>query len=185
MKITPQIFLTSDTHFGHTKMWAFWAHREEGFEEQIIKNWNKVVGPNDVVLHLGDLSLTNKEATKNWTNRLNGKKYLILGNHDSNSESWYRECGFEVIPNALKHFGQKDGSVMKVLFTHEPVMDLPDHWFNIHGHLHGDSHRGNVLYGPRYFDAGVDPNGLTPVRLYDILYKFKKPVDNPLYNLKK
>lgn len=173
MKITPQIFITADTHFGHSKMWAFWGHRKEGFEEELIKNWNNVVTKNDVVLHLGDLSLTNKEKTMGWCKQLKGTKYLIRGNHDSGSDTWYKDCGFEVIPSSFQRFGQKDGSNITVLFTHEPVMDLPDIWFNIHGHLHGDGHRGNVLYGDRYFDAGVDPNNMKPVRLYDVLAKFK------------
>ena len=177
MRIRPDIFITADTHFGHTKMWAFWQHREEGFEEKIISNWNRVVGDDDIVLHLGDLALCSKEMCKNWTLQLRGKKYLIRGNHDGNSETWFNECGFTTIPASLSQFGQKDGSILKVLFTHEPVMDLPKKWFNIHGHLHGDSHRqelGNSLFDRRYFDAGVDPNDLTPIRLYDILAYFKK-----------
>lgn len=173
MKITPQIFLTSDTHFGHTKLWETWGHRPKDFEETIVENWNSVVGKHDTVLHLGDLTLANKEKTMSWTNRLRGRKYLILGNHDNSSVSWYRDCGFEVIPASFQKFGQKDDSYMKVLFTHEPTLDLPEGWFNIHGHLHGDNHR-NIITTPKHYDVGVDANDLKPVRLYDVLSVLKQ-----------
>lgn len=173
MKITPNIFLTADTHFGHSKIWDTWGHRKEGFEEEVIENWNVVVGKHDVLLHLGDLTLTNKEKTIGWTSQLRGRKYLIRGNHDSGSDTWYRDCGFEVIPNAYQRFGQKDGSYIHVLFTHEPVLGLLKGWFNIHGHLHGDKHRG-IDTTPSHYDVGMDACGLKPVKLSEILADFKE-----------
>lgn len=172
MKIKPDIFLTSDTHFGHTRLWQEWG-RKENFEEIIIENWNKLVKKDDIVLHLGDLSLANKEKTKFWTSRLNGRKYLIRGNHDSNSDSWYKECGFDTIPNALKHFGLKDDTYMKVLFTHIPEPNLPEGWFNVHGHLHGDKHRGEAPNKIQYYDVGVDACDFKPIRLWQVLGELK------------
>ncbi|MFN2190710.1 MAG: metallophosphoesterase [Candidatus Promineifilaceae bacterium] len=172
MKITTNIFLTSDTHFGHDKIWQEWGYREEYFELEIIKAWNETVTQEDTVLHLGDLTITGLEATREWTEQLNGNKYLIRGNHDYKPEAWYQDLGFQPIPDAYKRFGYRDGTFMPILFTHEPVLDLPEGWFNIHGHLHGDMHRG-IETTDHHFDVGVDVTGYKPVRLSEILDRLK------------
>lgn len=175
MNIRPNIWLTADTHFGHSKMFEEWDHREPTFNEDLVTNWNNLIHKHDVVLHLGDLTMTNKDATQKWTLQLKGEKYLIRGNHDGNSDTWYRDCGFEVIPNAHKNFYDKHGREYHVLFTHEPVMKLPDFWFNIHGHLHGNNHR-NIKSTNNHVDVGVDPMGMKPVQLMTLLDLFKKMI---------
>lgn len=173
MNLTPQFFFTADTHFGHEAMVHF-CSRPKDFEELIVKNWNNTVRKTDCILHLGDISLESKTNTMETCHRLNGMKYLIRGNHDSGSVSWYKDCGFIVVESIYKLFKDKYGHFMPVLFTHEPVMDLPKGWYNIHGHLHGNSHRGTTPNSEFYFDAGVDANNFTPIALYDILNTFKK-----------
>lgn len=178
MKLTPQFFLVADTHFDHEKL-TTWG-RPENFSELIVENWNKVVGKKDSVLHLGDLSMCGKEKTIHYTKRLNGNKFLIRGNHDDNSETWYNDCGFTVIEPIFKIIKDKYDNWNKFLFTHEPVVPLQDSFFNIHGHLHGNMHRGNVPEGRgwQYFDVGVDCINYTPIRLYDVLDWFKREVQN-------
>lgn len=168
MKITPDIFLTSDTHFGHQNM-VNWGQRTASFNEDIVKAWNSVVSEKDTILHLGDLTMTNKANTKNWTDRLNGNKYLILGNHDDRSEAWYKDCGFTVIPDAHEGYTDKYDKWIDYLFTHEPISNLPENWFNVHGHLHGNEHRGILPDKSKYIDVGVDAIGFTPKRLYEIM----------------
>lgn len=173
MNIQPNIFITADTHFGHEKQVTLWGKRPPEFEKIIVDNWNSTVKKGDTVLHLGDLTMTNKENTFNWTSKLNGNKFLIRGNHDEASDTWYSDCGFQVIPPSYKKFSDKHVNIYNVLFTHEPVVPLPQgNWFNIHGHLHGDSHRLE-LKSDRHYDAGVDPRNFTPVRLAEILVFFK------------
>lgn len=50
--------------------------------ETIITNWNNVVGPDDVIFHLGDFCLGGAEEWNKFLDRLNGRIYLVLGNHD-------------------------------------------------------------------------------------------------------
>lgn len=177
MKLTPHWFLTSDTHFDHSKLVNLGMGRPGNFSELIVENWNKVVGKKDFVLHLGDLTMTNKEKTKSYTQRLNGQKFLIRGNHDGASDTWYQECGFTVVEPIFKIFKDKYDNWHKFLFTHVPVAPLPDEFFNVHGHLHGNSHRGNVPNGYQYFDVGVDCTNFTPIRLYEVFQKLL--VDKP------
>lgn len=170
MKINPDTFLTSDTHFGHDNITIKgWGQRAVSFNEDVVKAWNSVVSQKDTIVHLGDLTLTNKANTKNWTDMLNGKKYLILGNHDNRSVDWYKDVGFTVIPNAHKSMMDKRGNWVSYIFTHEPIINLPEGWFNIHGHLHGNSHREISLNKARYIDVGIDSLGFVPRRLHEII----------------
>ena len=168
MKITPQTFLIADTHFGHNKMVDIWGKRKASHNEDMVEAWNSVVGKHDVVLHLGDLTMTGKEETLKYTSRLRGKKYLIRGNHDEASDTWFSDVGFTTIPAAFQVFKDKYDKYQSVLFTHVPVADMPTNWFNIHGHLHGDAHRMK-LKDARYFDVGADPLDFVPIKLYEVL----------------
>ena len=51
--------------------------------EKLIEMWNSVVTPEDTVYNLGDLSMAaNTKKIIEVAKRLNGKHFLILGNHD-------------------------------------------------------------------------------------------------------
>jgi len=53
-------------------------------DETLITNWNEVVGPEDKVYHLGDIvfSKEDTDSALSLLERLNGKIFLIKGNHD-------------------------------------------------------------------------------------------------------
>ncbi len=172
MKINPSTFLIADTHFGHNKMVDIWGKRKETHNEDMVSAWNSVVGKHDVVLHLGDLTMIGKEETKKYTSQLRGRKYLVRGNHDGAPDSWYQDVGFETIPAAFQIFKNKYDKYQSVLFTHVPVGDIPPTWLNIHGHLHGDSHRVE-LKSNHHFDVGADPLEFKPIRLYEVLKMFE------------
>lgn len=81
------IFFTSDLHFGHKNIIKFcnrpWDTTEE-MDEALIANWNSVVGDNDIVFDLGDFAFATNRRWKDILERLNGRHYLILGNHEIN-----------------------------------------------------------------------------------------------------
>ncbi|MBQ4059987.1 MAG: metallophosphoesterase, partial [Lachnospiraceae bacterium] len=80
-----KVFFTSDTHFYHSNIINFCGRPFKNVEvmnETLIANWNSVVGPDDIVFHLGDFCLGGSAEWTNILNRLNGKIYLIVGNHD-------------------------------------------------------------------------------------------------------
>ena len=79
------IFFTSDTHFGHERIIQFCKRpftSVQEMDEKLIENWNKVVGPNDYVFHLGDFCFKGSQYWDRILNQLNGHKFLIIGNHD-------------------------------------------------------------------------------------------------------
>lgn len=57
--------------------------------EYMIKKWNNKVRRNDEVVILGDLSLARANPTNEILGRLNGRLYLLVGNHDK----WVRQSG--------------------------------------------------------------------------------------------
>lgn len=158
------IFVISDTHFGHELMTTVltdegqrlrpWNTTEE-MDEALIANWNSVVTPSDKVYHLGDVFFPRKGRM--LLSRLNGDKVLIRGNHDGHPIKDYL-MGFRDI-RALHVL---DGVIM----THVPIHEQSlSRWKgNIHGHLHEhrilDSH-GNV--DPRYNTVCVEHINYTPV----------------------
>jgi calcineurin-like phosphoesterase family protein len=67
-------------------------------------------------------------------NALPGTKILVKGNHDLNSDGWFRARGFSFVAMGILTRG--------VWLTHAPQTNLPDGaTINVHGHLHGDEHR--------------------------------------------
>lgn len=83
-------FFTADQHFGHANIIKY-THRinpetgelfetVEEMNECMTAAWNSVVGPNDTVYQLGDL--TKDSNPKPYLRKLNGKVILIRGNHD-------------------------------------------------------------------------------------------------------
>lgn len=89
------VHFTSDTHFRHRLMArgrgfapgaASTAEVTEGqvaaHDEAIIATWNQHVQPDDIVWHLGDLTLVAPGRLTEIVPRLNGRIRLVLGNHD-------------------------------------------------------------------------------------------------------
>lgn len=132
-----KIFVIADTHFCHKNVIEY-CNRPfrsvEEMDEALIKNWNETVSNNDVVIHLGDLGLGKKEYIAGIVSRLNGKKILVMGNHDNWSEQTYRDMGFRTVsrfPILYADF---------YLMSHEPlVLSQTSCYANIYGHVHNDS----------------------------------------------
>lgn len=79
-------YYISDLHFFHdnmnTKMDKRGFESVEAMNEYMISQWNKKVRKDDEVVILGDLSIEKGEKTNEILRRLNGRKYLVVGNHD-------------------------------------------------------------------------------------------------------
>lgn len=131
-----KIFVTADTHFGHQNIIKYCNRPFMSTEEMdaaLIKNWNETVSNKDLVIHLGDFALGSRDYTASIIKKLNGKKYLIMGNHDNFSESFYRENGFDKVssfPIIYNDF---------FLLSHAPLqLSETTPYFNFYGHIHND-----------------------------------------------
>ena len=79
------VFFTSDSHFCHKNIIEFCSRPFETVEEmneKLVENWNKVVGPSDIVYHLGDFCFAGSAEWHYLLGKLNGRIHLIIGNHD-------------------------------------------------------------------------------------------------------
>lgn len=147
------IFLISDTHFGHENIIGYCARPfscAAEMDEVIVSRWNDVVRPQDHVYHLGDVAM--KKTQLSIVKRLNGHKRLVFGNHDIFEAKDYLAAGFE------KVCGMRviDGCI----FTHIPVHpeSLGRFTANIHGHIH------NAEAYPRpYLNVSVEAIDYRPV----------------------
>ncbi|RKN78911.1 metallophosphoesterase [Paenibacillus ginsengarvi] len=156
------LFLISDHHFGHRPIIDFesrpFASAEE-MTETMIARWNAAVGKDDHVFHLGDFSFLNKEKTSAIVERLNGRKTLIMGNHDrGRSRSWWLDAGFgEVSEHPIVYGGF-------FFLSHEP-MYINKHmpYVNVHGHIHGQKYEGT-----QYINVCVEHWDYTPVSFEEI-----------------
>lgn len=85
MKLTRDIYFTSDHHFGHENIIKF-TNRPfgslEDMDQELIKRWNSKINKNDKVYHLGDFGLCKADRMKTILDQLNGKIFLIKGNHE-------------------------------------------------------------------------------------------------------
>ena len=98
-----ETYIISDTHFGHANSLTFLRGDETKLrdfssvtemDECMIHRWNSVVRPEDKVVHLGDVVI-NKRCL-NILSLLNGKKKLIMGNHDIFKIEEYAQYFYDV-----------------------------------------------------------------------------------------
>lgn len=166
-----EIFIASDHHFGQKSFLLSKENRPkmrdfssvEEMNEHLIERHNSVVSPNDKVYFLGDVTMNKKFLP--LLDRMNGKKKLIMGNHDIYGATQYLKYFYDVC--ALRVFNND-----KIILSHIPVHEsqLDSRWLaNIHGHLHRD----NVInvdnsIDLKYFCACVEQIDYAPIN-YEVI----------------
>jgi len=163
-----ETFFIADTHFGHNNIITFdelkpYRAFDSIFEhdEYLIKQWNSVVSPKDRVFHLGDFCFGKKNLE--IAGRLNGRKILVMGNHDHYSTADY-----------LKYFDKCLGAsqFQSMILTHIPVHPeqmVERFTYNIHGHLHS-----KPLSHFRYQCVSVEQINMTPISYEQILERIEQ-----------
>lgn len=134
-----KVFITSDTHFSHKNILVYEAEYRPfkdkvDMDEQLIARWNSVVGKDDVVFHLGDFAFADDKKIRKYVERLNGRIYLLLGNHDRVRKFDWNSLGFaRVLSNPFLFDG-------KYIMSHEPIDEIPTGKVNLFGHVHGSDY---------------------------------------------
>lgn len=168
-----QVFFTSDTHFGHSNIIKYCQrpfNSAEHMDEVLISNWNEVVSPQDIVFHLGDFCFGSDKEWIKILQRLNGTKYLILGNHDLKkiANSSQIQDYFADINMQMRVVVDKQ----KMLLNHYPFLCFEGGYQNVwqlFGHVHSSKHSTGldkerlVHLFPTQYDVGVDNNNYRPV----------------------
>lgn len=166
------VWVISDTHFSHKNIIDYTKRPFDDTEEMdnvIIQNWNKLVKPNDLIFHLGDVFFGGAERSKYIAGRLNGRKILIRGNHDKGfSNTKFRKMGFEV----YNYYFYRD-----ILLSHYPQAEIPLRTAiantsllgNLCGHVHNE---GKNLNEEIYKCVCVELTDYKPVNMLDIMVDF-------------
>ena len=175
------IFFTSDTHFWHENIIKFSNRPFSSIEEMndtIINNWNSVVKENDIVFHLGDFCFCGSDKFKELIEKLNGKIYLILGNHDLKTIKQWHATKFEGVYQQMCI--KIDGK--KIYLNHFPFLCYASTYYRyedavwqLFGHVHSsdknknglDNQRLSMLF-PTQYDVGVDNNNYTPISFEEV-----------------
>ena len=139
------MFLISDTHFFHTNIIKY-ADRPFGsvkeMNDALVQRWNEVVGEDDIVLHLGDVSFSRDGRMWKIGQSLKGKKQLVLGNHDWGTETM-SNLGFECKTTRRNETYEFEYEGRHFVVAHRP-RDIPtwekgDTRIRICGHEHNNA----------------------------------------------
>lgn len=187
-------WICSDLHINHKNILQYCPHRlPVGFtgelpedvtdlvnemNAQIIANHNSVVGPDDEVYFLGDICMGKISEAPTYIRQLNGKKYLVKGNHDKSLHKliknnpdlmdmffWIRD-----VHEMSYKFGDKKVNLFMSHFPHYAWNGMNTGTIHTHGHLHGSpcSVTGRIM------DVGIDTNNLFPYNMDDVVEKMLK-----------
>ena len=141
-------YYISDLHFCHDKLNERMDRRGfesvEAMNEYMIRQWNSRVKPRDEVVILGDFCMSRDAATVHAIlDRLQGEKYLIIGNHDK----YLKDKDFDTSKfKWIEHYKELKDNKRKIILSHYPIMCYngqyhldregnPKTWM-LYGHVH-------------------------------------------------
>lgn len=175
--MTNNIWITSDTHFGHKNIVRGISTWKSGFrdfnsqeehDETIINNINDLVKEDDVLYHLGDFAFGVKaENVPKYRSKIRCKNIIILtGNHDDFSLN-RRYFTFATDYYEIKLFGKY------IVMFHYPIWS-----WNGQGkgsiHLHGHQHKNGNINNGRIKDLDIGGNNFKPYNLEDLVKEMSK-----------
>ncbi len=182
-------YYISDLHLGHSNIISLCERPFQSIEdmdEAFINAWNlKVRKKADTVYIVGDLVWEKADALK-YVERLNGRKVLIIGNHD---KKWLAKQDYTKYFEQIVPYLEIKSNNVDITLCHYPMLE----WngsrklgskklgYHIYGHIHN---RYSYIYRtlfmmPHALNAGVDINGFEPVTFSELIknnetYKLSK-----------
>lgn len=166
------IWFTSDHHFHHKNIVSM-CNRPfssyEKMEEYLIWAWNNCIKERDEVYYLGDFSISSKiNDVDRIFQKLNGKIYILKGNHDE----WIKSNGiFPITKNSVCTLINPEYELRykkrSFILSHYAMRTWnKSHYGSIH--LYGHSH-GNLSGYGLSMDVGVDANNFFPIDIETVI----------------
>lgn len=171
------IWIACDWHLWSDKKNIHHPYRSISNIGKLADQYTQNIDDTDIFIHLGDLSdigSTNQEKLESIIKSIPGYKILCKGNHDTESDEFYKMIGFdEVCEICIIHH---------VVFSHKPVK-VPLDMINIHGHLHTEK---MSTLGYQHINAFDSNYSTHPILLEDLLEKapYQKPEEWATTDLK-
>mgnify|MGYP003640815280 CR=1 FL=1 len=177
-------YFTADLHIGHTNIIKMCNRPFENTDEMkqaLIKNNNEIVTDNDDVWDLGDVAFKcSAWEVAETLNQFNGKRHIILGNHDKSLRKAYKKGLLKdmIRRGKLEIIGGEEGINDNTISTYK-MISIDEHkvfighyalrtWpsaFRGTIHLYGHSH-SNLSDFHKSFDIGVDTESETHRRFF-------------------
>ena len=159
------IFVISDTHFGHENIIRYCNRpfaNAELMDECMADNWNSVVKAEDIVYHLGDVYFSGAYSR---LYNLNGRKRLILGNHDNGKDQRLQEVFQKIM---VWRMFPEFGLLLSHIPLHETVLQNSYGYnlINVHGHIHNQDAPSD-----RHINVSVEQINYTPTAIEDLIKK--------------
>lgn len=168
-----QIWFTSDLHMFHKNILKHCPARQaicgakdendvEAWDKWLIEKWNSTIGKKDLVYILGDFAFGSPESVKKLLGKLNGKKFLILGNHDKSSEH-LDNYFVQITQQKLVTFKKSNFDFLdedfQVFMCHYAMITWPSKHYGVvqcMGHSHGRLDDYNEESTDLRVDVGID-----------------------------
>jgi calcineurin-like phosphoesterase family protein len=183
---TGRVFISSDTHYAHKNICrgvTDWRTQDgkvpvgstrdfetiEQMNNRLVNAINNVVGQDDTLIMLGDVSFGGFENIGIFLDRLICKNiHLILGNHDTHIENNRENIQSRFL--SVQHYLEVNINDKNFVLCHYPLQSwngLNKGVIHLHGHVHLPANRkfGN---GKR-MDVGVDGNDMVPYSIDAII----------------
>lgn len=149
-------FFTSDQHFGstgHAVKYRTEFMDSDHMDDVFIDAWNCKVPDDGHTFCIGDFSVTNSKRTGEILDKLNGRKYLVIGNHDRglNMENKNRFEWVKPYHEQKIDFGPERYVLIMCHYAFRSWNKMHYGALNLHGHSHA-----NLPRIPAQLDVGVD-----------------------------
>lgn len=170
-------FYISDTHWGQKDIIAYdkrpYSTIEQCFEDMKQK-WNSKVKAWDDVYLIGDVTDRNVPDIGIYMSQLNGRKHLIVGNHDNHIQKNKEAIEWFVSVETIGETRDENGNI--IVMCHYPIacwhhMDKQN-CFHIYGHIHGKAYEiyANMHALKKAYNAGCMINNYEPVTLQELIH---------------
>ena len=169
------IYFTADHHFGHANIIRHCGRPFSSAEEMdasLLEKWNSCIDQHDTVYILGDLFFRNIVPARDYLSKMNGKKHLLIGNHD---KDWMKRIELPDFFVSVSHMLETSDGSHRITMCHYPLMTwngVAKGSYMIHGHIHNKTdaeYIALVRSMPNLLNAGVDINGYRPVTFNELL----------------
>ena len=138
-------------HLGHTNIAKYrgWENAEKQ-DEFLIQEWNKVVSKRDLTYIVGDITME-KALDYYKLDQLNGRKIVVLGNHDRYQDVKKLLDYVDGVAGAIDYKG--------FILTHVPIHPNEVQFYrgNIHAHIHYENRLEEVVVSDSYLDKDNKP----------------------------
>ncbi len=183
---TGNVFITSDTHFGHKNIVrgvTNWRTQDgevpvdstrdfqtiEQMNERLVDGINHFVGQDDTLIMLGDVSFGGFDNIGIFLERLVCHNiHLILGNHDHHIENNRDHVQGRFL--SVQHYLEVRINDRDFVLCHYPLQSwhgMGKGVIHLHGHVHLPNDR---KFGQgKKMDVGVDGNGMDPYSIDEII----------------